>query len=170
MSYTLVPTGTFRTTSYPAWPLQFEPSPWRPRGALCWGLKRKWTAVLWAWLDSMMTSPPRPPSPPLGPPRGTNFSLRKATHPLPPSPAFMRIFASSMNIQNLFHHGDTEARRKQMISENQKQGPNSKISENRNQNRYQNQHHKYKSPAVSEAFKSIHRELRNKIRVSVPPW
>src|ERR1700761_8831570 len=46
----------------------------------------------------MMTSPPRPPSPPDGPPRGTNFSRRKATHPLPPSPALTRIRASSINI------------------------------------------------------------------------
>ncbi len=46
----------------------------------------------------MMTSPPRPPSPPEGPPRGTNFSRRKAMQPLPPSPAFTRIFASSMNM------------------------------------------------------------------------
>src|SRR5947209_8399275 len=45
----------------------------------------------------MMTSPPRPPSPPLGPPRGTNFSRRKAMQPLPPSPAFTRIRTSSMN-------------------------------------------------------------------------
>src|SRR5262245_22378047 len=42
--------------------------------------------------------PPRPPSPPEGPPRGTYFSRRKATQPLPPSPAFTRIFASSINI------------------------------------------------------------------------
>src|SRR5271157_755025 len=42
-----------------------------------------------------MTSPPRPPSPPLGPPRGTNFSRRKARQPLPPSPAFTRMRASS---------------------------------------------------------------------------
>src|SRR5262249_30277931 len=42
-------------------------------------------------------SPPLPPSPPEGPPRGTNFSRRKATQPLPPSPAFTRIVASSMN-------------------------------------------------------------------------
>src|SRR5271169_4018498 len=46
----------------------------------------------------MMTSPPRPPSPPDGPPRGTNFSRRKATQPLPPSPALTRIRASSINI------------------------------------------------------------------------
>src|SRR5712692_2893818 len=46
----------------------------------------------------MITSPPLPPSPPDGPPRGTTFSRRKATKPLPPSPAFTRILASSMNI------------------------------------------------------------------------
>src|SRR5579863_10249447 len=46
----------------------------------------------------MITSPPRPPSPPDGPPRGTNFSRRNAMQPFPPSPAFTRIFASSMNI------------------------------------------------------------------------
>src|ERR1043166_9114075 len=42
-----------------------------------------------------MTSPPWPPSPPLGPPRGTYFSRRNARQPLPPSPAFTRILASS---------------------------------------------------------------------------
>src|ERR1700682_2462908 len=46
----------------------------------------------------MIMSPPLPPSPPEGPPRGTNFSRRKAMQPLPPSPALTRIFASSMNI------------------------------------------------------------------------
>src|SRR5262249_60461215 len=52
----------------------------------------------WRSLDSMTTSPPRPPSPPEGPPRGTNFSRRKAMQPLPPPPALMRMMASSMNI------------------------------------------------------------------------
>src|SRR5215475_13749083 len=41
--------------------------------------------------------PPLPRSPPLGPPRGTYFSRRNATQPLPPSPAFTKIFASSTN-------------------------------------------------------------------------
>src|SRR5258708_7730364 len=41
--------------------------------------------------------PPLPPSPPEGPPRGTYFSRRKATQPLPPSPAFTKILASSTN-------------------------------------------------------------------------
>ncbi len=41
--------------------------------------------------------PPRPPSPPSGPPRGTYFSRRNDTAPLPPSPAITSIVASSMN-------------------------------------------------------------------------
>src|SRR5437763_10637839 len=45
----------------------------------------------------MITSPPRPPSPPEGPPLGTNFSRRNARQPLPPSPAFTRIVTSSIN-------------------------------------------------------------------------
>src|SRR5512135_3712246 len=46
----------------------------------------------------MMTCPPLPPSPPSGPPLGTNFSRRKLTQPLPPSPALTWIWASSTNI------------------------------------------------------------------------
>src|ERR1700683_154704 len=46
-------------------------------------------------------SPPCPPSPPEGPPRGTYFFLRKATQPLPPSPAFIEILASSANTNHL---------------------------------------------------------------------
>src|SRR5271155_1924395 len=46
-------------------------------------------------------SPPLPPSPPEGPPRGTYFSLRKATQPLPPSPALMEILASSADTSHL---------------------------------------------------------------------
>src|SRR5208337_3147414 len=99
-SRTIVPTGTFSTTSAPSRPVQLEPSPCRPRSALYSGLKRKCTSVLWRSLDSITTSPPRPPSPPDGPPRGTNFSRRKAMQPLPPSPAFTRILASSINMRN----------------------------------------------------------------------
>jgi len=44
-----------------------------------------------------VTSPPRPPSPPEGPPRGTYFSRRKAMQPLPPSPALTRMRAWSRN-------------------------------------------------------------------------
>src|SRR5256886_7483900 len=103
----MVPTGTLSTMSSPSRPLLLLPSPWRPRSALYSGLKRKCTSVLWRSLDSMYTSPPRPPSPPEGPPRGTNFSRRKATHPLPPSPALTRIRASSMNICNFVELAQT---------------------------------------------------------------
>src|SRR5690242_14240140 len=44
-----------------------------------------------------MTEPPSPPSPPAGPPRGTLSSRRMALDPMPPSPAFTWIVASSMN-------------------------------------------------------------------------
>src|SRR5712691_29899 len=47
-------------------------------------------------------SPPFPPSPPLGPPRGTYFSRRNARHPLPPSPAFTVMVTSSTNIRMRF--------------------------------------------------------------------
>src|SRR5271165_1632687 len=97
----MVPTGTFSTTFAPSRPVLFEPSPWRPRSALYSGLKRKCTSVLWRSLDSMITSPPCPPSPPEGPPRGTNFSRRNAMQPFPPSPALIRIFASSTNMEIL---------------------------------------------------------------------
>src|SRR5579864_6052493 len=94
-------------TSTPSRPVLLEPSPWRPRSALYSGLKRKCTRVLWRSLDSMTTSPPLPPSPPEGPPRGTNFSRRKAMQPLPPSPALTLIFASSINMRvlYLYHQG-----------------------------------------------------------------
>src|SRR5262245_50798108 len=46
---------------------------------------------------SRMTLPPSPPSPPSGPPRGTNFSRRKLTHPAPPSPPLTKTSISSTN-------------------------------------------------------------------------
>src|SRR5438132_586555 len=49
--------------------------------------------------------PPWPPSPPEGPPRGTYFSRRKATQPLPPSPAFTKILASSTNMGTRLRKG-----------------------------------------------------------------
>src|SRR6201981_1395682 len=101
----MVPTGTFRMTLAPSRPVLVEPPPWRPRSAFYSGLKRKCTSVLWRSLDSITTSPPLPPSPPEGPPRGTYFSRRKATQPLPPSPALTRILASSININS----GETTA-------------------------------------------------------------
>src|SRR5579871_5754950 len=109
----MVPTGTLSTTSPPSRPVLLDPSPCRPRSAVCSGLKRKWTSVLWRSLDSMTTSPPLPPSPPEGPPRGTNFSRRNAMQPLPPPPAFTLIFASSMNMNAQLSNGKTSARQQQ---------------------------------------------------------
>src|ERR1700704_3780551 len=43
------------------------------------------------------TLPPRPPSPPFGPPLGTYRSRRNVAAPSPPLPACTSIFASSMN-------------------------------------------------------------------------
>src|SRR6185503_17354185 len=43
------------------------------------------------------TSPPRPPSPPAGPPSGTYFSRRNALHPSPPAPDWTVSRISSMN-------------------------------------------------------------------------
>src|SRR5271154_4776267 len=54
-------------------------------------------------------SPPLPPSPPEGPPRGTYFSLRKATQPSPPSPALMEILASSANTSHLIWNRSKKA-------------------------------------------------------------
>src|ERR1041385_6021195 len=61
------------------------------------GLYQSAIRLFTSLLATRTTSPPRPPSPPLGPPLGTNFSLRKARQPLPPSPALTRILTSSMN-------------------------------------------------------------------------
>src|SRR5262245_14397419 len=55
--------------------------------------------VLTCALATTHTDPPWPPSPPLGPPRGTNFSRRKARHPRPPFPAATWMSTSSTNIQ-----------------------------------------------------------------------
>src|SRR5450755_160442 len=43
------------------------------------------------------TLPLSPPSPPSGPPKGTNFSRRKLTQPRPPLPPCTFVLASSMN-------------------------------------------------------------------------
>src|SRR6185295_11324607 len=56
--------------------------------------------VLMCGLATMYTEPPWPPSPPLGPPRGTNFSRRNARHPRPPCPAATWMSTSSTNIGN----------------------------------------------------------------------
>src|SRR6185503_15530098 len=53
--------------------------------------------VLVCGLATTKIDPPCPPSPPLGPPRGTNFSRRNAMAPRPPWPAATWISTSSTN-------------------------------------------------------------------------
>src|SRR6185503_13986529 len=54
--------------------------------------------VLMCGLATTKTEPPCPPSPPLGPPRGTNFSRRNAKQPRPPWPASTCMSTSSTKI------------------------------------------------------------------------
>lgn len=46
-----------------------------------------------------MMLPPRPPSPPAGPPLGVNFSRMNETTPSPPRPALTTISALSTKIE-----------------------------------------------------------------------
>ena len=62
---------------------------------------------------SKITLPPRPPSAPLGPPLGMNFSLRKLRAPFPPRPALTIILARSMNFMGNTTTRKTEKRRPQ---------------------------------------------------------
>src|SRR5512138_1970746 len=57
------------------------------------------------------TVPPRPPSPPLGPPLGMYFSLRNAAMPSPPLPACTSMMASSMNFMGASGYGTEDAGR-----------------------------------------------------------
>src|SRR6476620_4652095 len=59
--------------------------------------KRYSTSVFKLRSACAYTLPPRPPSPPLGPPRGMYFSRLNAAAPSPPFPACTSIVASSTN-------------------------------------------------------------------------
>src|SRR5215471_17370050 len=83
--------------SSPSLPWRLSPSPCMPRPARNSGLKRNCKRVFSWVVASIETEPPLPPSPPEGPPRGTNFSRRNAVTPLPPSPPFTSILARSKN-------------------------------------------------------------------------
>ena len=56
------------------------------------------SSVLRCGLATRYTDPPLPPSPPSGPPRGTNFSRRKLMAPRPPWPAATWMSTSSTNM------------------------------------------------------------------------
>src|SRR6185312_5938999 len=94
---TMVPTGTRIVVSSPPLPYIWLPMPFWPRCALKLRWWRKSTRVLRPSSATSQTEPPEPPSPPSGPPNGMNFSRRKLMQPLPPSPAWTLIWASSTN-------------------------------------------------------------------------
>src|SRR5690348_6303 len=96
-----VPTGTRMAVSSPPLPYMSEPMPFSPRCALKLRWWRKSISVLRPSSATSQTEPPWPPSPPLGPPNGMNFSRRKLTQPLPPSPAWTLMIASSTNFMAL---------------------------------------------------------------------
>ena len=76
--------------SPPEAPVWLEPRPCSARPALTWWRLYRWASVAQCGLALTITLPPLPPSPPLGPPRGTYFSRRKLMQPHPPSPAFTK--------------------------------------------------------------------------------
>src|SRR5438105_3177413 len=106
-SFTTVPGGTLSSSSGAAWPFWSRPRPGSPLRARYSRLKRKSRSVVSRSSVKRMMSPPFPPSPPEGPPRGAYFSRRNATAPGPPSPALTWISASSMNCM-----GDQRASRR----------------------------------------------------------
>ena len=101
-SLNIVPTGTLIIKSSPFLPnFLFLPPGW-PFCALYLLLYLNSSRVDRFLVALIMILPPLPPSPPAGPPVGSYFSLRQATAPFPPSPAFKLIFAKSI-IKNSFH-------------------------------------------------------------------
>src|SRR5512135_1357742 len=92
-----VPGGTGMTRFSADLPNLLLPPPPLPSSAAKLVVKRNAFSELSVGRTCRITSPPLPPSPPAGPPRGMYFSRRHATAPLPPSPAFTRILTSSTN-------------------------------------------------------------------------
>ena len=95
---TTVPSGTRRRAGRPSRPLQSAPWPCSPRSPFQWGLNLKSMRLFWSSSPRRITSPPLPPSPPLGPPHGSYFSRRKLEQPRPPSPARALMEVSSINM------------------------------------------------------------------------
>ena len=93
----IVPTGMRSTMSSAPLPYWSRLRPFSPCWARYWRANRKSISVLMLRSATAQMLPPRPPSPPLGPPRGMNFSRRNAATPLPPLPAYNWMRASSMN-------------------------------------------------------------------------
>jgi hypothetical protein len=96
-----VPTGTVIVWSSPPLPYISLPLPFSPRCARKVFSWRKSTSVLRFSSACSQTLPPLPPSPPLGPPSGMNFSRRKLMDPSPPLPAITVMSASSTSFISL---------------------------------------------------------------------
>ena len=94
----MVPSGTSTYTSSPFFPNISLAPPLAPALAANLRWRRKLISVFRLPSARIITDPPLPPSPPLGPPRGTYFSRRKETMPSPPAPETTIIFALSINI------------------------------------------------------------------------
>src|SRR5215469_8354182 len=94
---TTVPSGTGTTRSPPSAPLRFEPEPCLPLAARRSGRRCRSSSVAMPGCTSKITSPPRPPLPPSGPPSGLNFSRCTDAQPWPPSPALTRNVTWSAN-------------------------------------------------------------------------
>ena len=98
-SKTPVPGGTLRTRSVPAFPWRLALVPRPPESARKWWRCWKSRRVVWPGSTRRWTVPPRPPSPPSGPPRGTWASRRNVAAPSPPSPPWTQILTRSRNIR-----------------------------------------------------------------------
>src|SRR5665811_2405346 len=97
-SRTPVPGGTAITRSPPDFPCRFAPRPRPPGSARKWCVKRKSRSVVRPASTWIKMEPPRPPSPPSGPPLGTWASRRNVAAPSPPSPARTQTVTRSRNI------------------------------------------------------------------------
>ena len=103
-----VPIGTCKVRSLPDFPSHCQPDPASSSSALNVLRPRKWTKVFNPVVASKMTSPPRPPLPPSGPPLGINFARLKLVQPFPPCPS-VKWFRGKANqlllpFQLNFHH------------------------------------------------------------------
>src|SRR3954454_11470446 len=86
-SSTTVPSGTRSSRSSPSAPLRLLPAPCLPLPAFWCGWWWKSSSVWTLASTTRITSPPRPPLPPSGPPSGLNFSRWTEATPWPPLPA-----------------------------------------------------------------------------------
>ena len=90
-SLATVPTGTSRIMSSPFFPVRRPPDPLAPFSALTCLRYFRWIRVQNCGLALRMICPPRPPSPPSGPPLGTYFALWRCIDPAPPCPEAQKI-------------------------------------------------------------------------------